>query len=102
VPLLGCEAQPGRSESTGHAGRNHQRAECNSRWARSRAQPAIDERGLGALRNLFGDPLLERAGRDHRLTPLALQLAEPVRSILVSIERTLIDVTRQSEVIEAD
>jgi DNA-binding transcriptional LysR family regulator len=44
---------------------------------------------LARLRSLLGDPLLERVGREYRLTPLALRLAAPVQSILVSIERTL-------------
>ncbi|MET0390190.1 MAG: LysR family transcriptional regulator [Polyangiales bacterium] len=52
------------------------------------SQPAMSG-ALSRLRNLFNDPLLERVGRDYRLTPLAVELAEPVQSILVAIERTL-------------
>lgn len=52
------------------------------------SQPAMSA-ALGRLRNLLGDPLLERVGRDYRLTPLAVQLAEPVQNILAEIERTL-------------
>jgi LysR family transcriptional regulator, nod-box dependent transcriptional activator len=52
------------------------------------SQPAMSA-ALGRLRHLFGDPLLERVGRDYRLTPLALALAEPLQKILMSIERTL-------------
>jgi LysR family nod box-dependent transcriptional activator len=43
---------------------------------------------LGRLRQLLGDPLLERVGREYRLKPLAVQIAEPLQGILVSIERT--------------
>jgi LysR family nod box-dependent transcriptional activator len=52
------------------------------------SQPAMSA-ALGRLRHLFGDPLLERVGRDYRLTPLATALAEPLQNILASIERTL-------------
>jgi LysR family transcriptional regulator, nod-box dependent transcriptional activator len=52
------------------------------------SQPAMSA-ALGRLRTLFADPLLERVGRDYRLTPLALDLSEPLQQILVSIERTL-------------
>jgi LysR family transcriptional regulator, nod-box dependent transcriptional activator len=52
------------------------------------SQPAMSA-ALGRLRNLLGDPLLERVGRDYRLTPLAVQLAEPLQTILADIERTL-------------
>jgi DNA-binding transcriptional LysR family regulator len=52
------------------------------------SQPAMSA-ALGRLRSLLGDPLLERVGRDYRLTPLAVQLAEPVQTILADIERTL-------------
>lgn len=52
------------------------------------SQPAMSA-ALGRLRNLLGDPLLERVGRDYRLTPLAVQLAEPVQNILADIERAL-------------
>lgn len=52
------------------------------------SQPAMSA-ALARLRSLLGDPLLERVGRDYRLTPLAVQLAEPVQTILADIERTL-------------
>ena len=52
------------------------------------SQPAMSA-ALGRLRNLFSDPLLERVGRDYRLTPLAVELSDPLQQILVSIERTL-------------
>ncbi|HET8936205.1 MAG TPA: LysR family transcriptional regulator [Polyangiales bacterium] len=52
------------------------------------SQPAMSA-ALSRLRNLLGDPLLERVGRDYRLTPLAVQLAEPVQDILAYIEHTL-------------
>ena len=52
------------------------------------SQPATSA-ALRRLRDIFTDPLLERVGRDHHLTPLALELAEPLQQILLSIERTI-------------
>jgi DNA-binding transcriptional LysR family regulator len=51
------------------------------------SQPAMSA-SLSRLRQLFGDPLLERVGREYRLTPLATKLDEPLQRILASIERT--------------
>jgi LysR family nod box-dependent transcriptional activator len=51
------------------------------------SQPAMSA-ALSRLRQLFGDPLLERVGREYRLTPLAMKLSEPLQHILTSIERT--------------
>lgn len=52
------------------------------------SQPATSA-ALRRLRDIFTDPLLERVGRDHHLTPLALELADPLQQILLSIERTI-------------
>ena len=52
------------------------------------SQPAMSA-ALGRLREMFGDPLLERVGREYLLTPFAQELSEPVQEILASIERTL-------------
>jgi DNA-binding transcriptional LysR family regulator len=52
------------------------------------SQPAMSAT-LGRLRTLLGDTLLERVGREYRLTPLAQTLSKPVEGILASIERTL-------------
>jgi DNA-binding transcriptional LysR family regulator len=52
------------------------------------SQPAMSNT-LARLREMFGDPLLDRVGRDYQLTPLALQLAEPLQAILTDLERTL-------------
>jgi LysR family transcriptional regulator, nod-box dependent transcriptional activator len=41
---------------------------------------------LRRLRDLFNDPLLERSGARWQLTPLALELADPVRQILAAID----------------
>jgi len=52
------------------------------------SQPAASA-ALRRLRDLFGDPLIERVGARSRLTPLAIALTEPVQQILASIETTL-------------
>lgn len=52
------------------------------------SQPAMSA-ALGRLRDMFGDPLLERVGREYLLTPFAQELSGPVQEILVSIERAL-------------
>jgi len=44
---------------------------------------------LRRLRQMFGDELLVRVGRNSELTPLALELIEPVADILARIERTV-------------
>jgi LysR family transcriptional regulator, nod-box dependent transcriptional activator len=49
------------------------------------SQPAVSA-GLRRLRELFNDPLLERAGSRWRLTPLAIELADPLQQILASID----------------
>jgi LysR family transcriptional regulator, nod-box dependent transcriptional activator len=51
------------------------------------SQPAASA-ALRRLRDLFGDPLIERVGARSRLTPLAIALTEPVQQILASIETT--------------
>jgi LysR family transcriptional regulator, nod-box dependent transcriptional activator len=52
------------------------------------SQPAMSA-ALSRLRLLLNDPLLERVGREYRLTPIAAKLVDPLQSILASIERTL-------------
>lgn len=54
----------------------------------SLSQPAMSA-ALGRLRKLFGDQLLVRSGQRLEPTPFAEALAEPVREILTSVERTL-------------
>jgi DNA-binding transcriptional LysR family regulator len=54
-------------------------------------QPAISH-ALGRLREVFGDPLLVREGRGMRATPLARNLAEPVRRALRGLEVTLTEI----------
>ena len=49
------------------------------------SQPAASA-ALRRLRDLLGDPLIERVGTHARLTPLALALEKPVQEILASIE----------------
>ena len=44
---------------------------------------------LRRLRQMFGDELLVRVGREYELTPLARELIEPVSEILSRIERTV-------------
>jgi LysR family nod box-dependent transcriptional activator len=51
------------------------------------SQPAASA-ALRRLRDLFGDPWIERVGARSRLTPLAIALTEPVQQILASIEST--------------
>lgn len=48
-------------------------------------QPAMSG-ALARLRNLLGDPLVERVGRELRLTPLAAELAGPLKTIMEDIE----------------
>jgi len=45
---------------------------------------------LGRLRDLFGDPLLVRAGNTMRPTPRALELAEAVTRVLDDVRRTVL------------
>ncbi|HWD03928.1 MAG TPA: LysR family transcriptional regulator [Amycolatopsis sp.] len=56
-------------------------------------QPAMST-SLGRLRRLFDDPLLVRAGRGMRLTPLAESLEEPVRQLMVDTN-AILSVRRQ-------
>lgn len=49
------------------------------------SQPAVSA-ALRRLRDLFNDPLLERVGARWRLTPLAIELADPLQQILASID----------------
>jgi DNA-binding transcriptional LysR family regulator len=49
------------------------------------SQPAASA-ALRRLRELLGDPLIERVGAQSRLSPLALTLEQPVQQILASIE----------------
>jgi DNA-binding transcriptional LysR family regulator len=73
------------------------------------SQPATSA-SLGRLRDIFHDPLLERAGSGYRLTPLAEQLVSPLAEILSSIERTLqlgasfdpTDSTRKFQIVTTD
>lgn len=53
------------------------------------SQPAVSH-ALARLRLLFGDPLLVRSGRQMVATRRALELREPVRSILADV-RKLVD-----------
>jgi DNA-binding transcriptional LysR family regulator len=52
------------------------------------SQPAMS-RELRQLRQLFGDPLLVRVGREYRLTTLARDLAEPLGQVIASIEQAV-------------
>jgi LysR family transcriptional regulator, nod-box dependent transcriptional activator len=52
------------------------------------SQPAMSA-ALGRLRELFQDDLLVRAGGGYRLTPLAVDLVEPLQNALALIERTV-------------
>lgn len=45
---------------------------------------------LGRLRDFFGDELFVRVGRDQRPTPLAEELAEPVRELLRDVQANII------------
>lgn len=48
------------------------------------SQPATSL-ALGRLREYFNDPLLQQVGKKFVLTPLALQLVNPVRDVLLQI-----------------
>ncbi|NQW63696.1 MAG: LysR family transcriptional regulator, partial [Deltaproteobacteria bacterium] len=50
------------------------------------SQPAMSH-ALARLREMLGDPLLVRAGREMMLTPRAEELAEPLRLALEGLER---------------
>ena len=52
------------------------------------SQPAMS-RELRQLRNLFGDQLLVRVGREYRLTSLARELVEPLGQVIASIEQAV-------------
>lgn len=52
------------------------------------SQPSVSA-ALARLREIFNDPLLERIGTAYKLTPLALQLVQPLNDTLSSIDRTL-------------
>jgi LysR family nod box-dependent transcriptional activator len=66
-------------------------AECNiTRAARRLCLSQSAASGiLARLREYFGDELLVQSGRRMAPTPLALSLMEPVRDILLKIERTV-------------
>jgi|SRR5579864_36999 len=49
------------------------------------SQPAMS-RELSQLRQVFGDELLVRVGREYRLTTLARELIEPLGQVIASIE----------------
>ncbi len=51
-------------------------------------QPAMSA-DLRRLRQMFGDELLVRTGRDYKLTALGQVLVEPLMQTLVDVERTL-------------
>lgn len=51
-------------------------------------QPAASH-ALARLRDLFGDPLLVRVGREMQPTPRAEQLREPLSRLLEDAERLL-------------
>ena len=50
------------------------------------SQPAMSN-ALERCRRLFGDPLLERQGRDMRLTAVAEALREPLAAVLGEVGR---------------
>lgn len=52
------------------------------------SQPAMSA-ALARLREMFGDQLLLRVGREYRLTPLARDLVGPLQSALASLQGTL-------------
>lgn len=52
-------------------------------------QPATST-ALARLRKVLGDPLLVKHGRHMQLTPRAEALVEPVRSVLATIEQTIV------------
>src|SRR5215471_6463855 len=49
------------------------------------SQPAMSD-ALHRLRQLFGDELLVRVGREYQLTPLALELREPLHDLMQMAE----------------
>lgn len=68
--------------------------ECNVTKAARRlnmSQPATST-ALARLRKQFDDPLLVKSGRTLRPTPRALALAEPLRRVLVTVERSILTV----------
>lgn len=52
------------------------------------SQPAVSA-ALAKLRAHLGDELLQKVGRDYRLTPRAEAMARPVKEILLQIEATI-------------
>lgn len=52
------------------------------------SQPAMSA-ALARLRDMFGDQLLMRVGREYQLTPLAKDLVGPLQATLASLEATL-------------
>lgn len=52
------------------------------------SQPAVSA-ALAKLRRHTGDELLEKVGRDFRLTPRAETMVKPVKEILIQIESTI-------------
>jgi LysR family nod box-dependent transcriptional activator len=52
------------------------------------SQPTMSHT-LARLRRMFSDELLTRVGREYYLTPLAVELVEPLRDILKNIELTI-------------
>ena len=52
------------------------------------SQPAISA-ALAKLREHTGDELLQKVGREFRLTPRAKMMVEPVREILLQVESTI-------------
>lgn len=52
------------------------------------SQPAVSA-ALAKLRQHTGDELLEKVGRDFRLTPRAQTMVKPVKEILLQIESTI-------------
>lgn len=68
--------------------------ECNVTKAARRlnmSQPATST-ALARLRKQFDDPLLVKSGRTLRPTPRALALAEPLRRVLSTVERSILTV----------
>lgn len=56
-------------------------------------QPAMSH-ALNRLRMKFGDPLLERSGRELRLTSLGAELVQPVRGMINAAE-SLLELSRE-------
>jgi DNA-binding transcriptional LysR family regulator len=52
------------------------------------SQPATSA-ALAQLRRYFDDELLVRSGRGYELTPVALGLADPVREVIMTVERAI-------------